>query len=687
MEGRGELAAHPSKRRRVEGAEGEAEDGAASGYVDSAVIEYDEGPQPAAAAAAAPPSPNGEDGVESSDGENVIASELVDRIRGSGADPKDVLMRLGLDTDLVAALDYSEERLWATVHDLLLQMGVERRRPERTPVTSIDEVVDLIRGASSVLILTGAGVSTSCGIPDFRSENGIYARLKTDYPTLPDPQSMFDMKYFKRDQKPFFDFAAEIWPGNFRPAPSHHFIAQVEAHSKLLRNYTQNIDTLEQVAGISRVIQCHGSFSTASCLVCKHRVPSSEIETDVKAKRIPICCKAGTDECPMPPVKEVEGDGVGAVAGRSADDALSTTSFLGPMPPVPPAPTAVAPVGAGGMADTTAPPGSFLHTPAPSGPRAAGESTTGALPGHDGAAVVAEGTPENPSSSYESLPEWLRMMLPKPEPPLQPVMKPDIVFFGQDLPEVFYENLPRDAETCDLVIVIGSSLKVSPVARIPDMIPPEVPQILINREPLPHLKFNAELLGNCDEILEEISARLGWTISPATEARINPSSTPPAIAPQPLPAMGADTEPAAATSDADMSEPCVPSSDGGAIAPDDTSAGPVAPTEGESGHVESEPEARAGFLHGHHFLPPNRFAFPGAVLAYVPSDDEHFSDDDMDEVRGDAAPATADAFEGSTGATVSLANGSADAHAMHPAPCETATITASSPTAAAPAES
>jgi NAD-dependent SIR2 family protein deacetylase len=48
-------------------------------------------------------------------------------------------------------------------------------------------------------------------------------------------QSMFDMKYFKRDQKPFFDFAAEIWPGNFAPAASHHFIQQVEAHGKLLR--------------------------------------------------------------------------------------------------------------------------------------------------------------------------------------------------------------------------------------------------------------------------------------------------------------------------------------------------------------------------------------------------------------------------------------------------------------------
>ena len=50
-------------------------------------------------------------------------------------------------------------------------------------------------------------ISVSCGIPDFRSENGIYARLARDYPNLPDPQAMFDITFFKSDQRPFFDFA------------------------------------------------------------------------------------------------------------------------------------------------------------------------------------------------------------------------------------------------------------------------------------------------------------------------------------------------------------------------------------------------------------------------------------------------------------------------------------------------
>lgn len=50
-------------------------------------------------------------------------------------------------------------------------------------------------------------VSVSCGIPDFRSRNGIYARLAVDFPDLPDPQAMFDINYFRNDPRPFFKFA------------------------------------------------------------------------------------------------------------------------------------------------------------------------------------------------------------------------------------------------------------------------------------------------------------------------------------------------------------------------------------------------------------------------------------------------------------------------------------------------
>lgn len=50
----------------------------------------------------------------------------------------------------------------------------------------------------------------------------------------------------------------EIYPGQFQPSPCHKFISMLDKQGKLLRNYTQNIDTLEQVAGVQRIIQCHG---------------------------------------------------------------------------------------------------------------------------------------------------------------------------------------------------------------------------------------------------------------------------------------------------------------------------------------------------------------------------------------------------------------------------------------------
>lgn len=58
-----------------------------------------------------------------------------------------------------------------------------------------------------------------------------------------------------------------------------------------MRNYTQNIDTLESLAGVTNVLQCHGSFSTASCLRCKDRMPGSVIEPYIMSQRIPYCPK------------------------------------------------------------------------------------------------------------------------------------------------------------------------------------------------------------------------------------------------------------------------------------------------------------------------------------------------------------------------------------------------------------
>ncbi|KAK0051010.1 NAD-dependent protein deacetylase sirtuin-1-like isoform X1 [Biomphalaria pfeifferi] len=262
------------------------------------------------------------------------------------------------------------------------------KRKKLTDINTLDDVLRLLRNSKKIMVLTGAGVSVSCGIPDFRSRDGVYARLAKDFPNLPDPQAMFDIHFFRSDPRPFFKFAKEIYPGQFRPSLCHYFIKLLEEKGKLLRNYTQNIDTLEQVAGIQNVIQCHGSFATASCTVCGYKVESDAIQEDIFNQVIPHCPRCSP----------------------------------------------------------------AVHNA---------------------------------------------------------VMKPDIVFFGESLPEHFHNQMAADKDECDLLIVIGSSLKVRPVALIPNSLPAHVPQILINRERLHHFNFDVELLGNCDGIMAELCRRLG----------------------------------------------------------------------------------------------------------------------------------------------------------------------------------
>ncbi|XP_063817687.1 NAD-dependent protein deacetylase sirtuin-1 isoform X1 [Pseudophryne corroboree] len=299
-----------------------------------------------------------------------------------GTDPRTILKDLLPES--VAPPDLDDMTLWQIVINILSDPP---KRKKRKDINTIEDAVRLLQQSRKIMVLTGAGVSVSCGIPDFRSRDGIYARLAVDFPDLPNPQAMFDIEYFRKDPRPFFKFAKEIYPGQFQPSLCHKFIAMLDKEGKLLRNYTQNIDTLEQVAGIQRIIQCHGSFAMASCLICRHKVDCEAVREDIFNQIVPRCPR-----CP-------------------ADEPLA-------------------------------------------------------------------------------------------------IMKPDIVFFGENLPEQFHRAMKYDKDEVDLLIVIGSSLKVRPVALIPSSIPHEVPQILINREPLSHLHFDIELLGDCDVIINELCQRL-----------------------------------------------------------------------------------------------------------------------------------------------------------------------------------
>ena len=133
-------------------------------------------------------------------------------------------------------------------------------------------------------------ISTSLGIPDFRSKDtGLYAQLA--YLGLNDPQEVFNIELFREDPTIFYSVAKDILPTTNKFSPTHAFIRLLQDKGKLLTNYTQNIDNLEGFAGISpeKLIQCHGSFATATCQACKYRVKCEEIYKDLKAGRVAKC--------------------------------------------------------------------------------------------------------------------------------------------------------------------------------------------------------------------------------------------------------------------------------------------------------------------------------------------------------------------------------------------------------------
>ena len=101
-----------------------------------------------------------------------------------------------------------------------------------------------------IVVLTGAGISVSAGIPDFRSPgSGIYANLQKY--KLSRPEELFTLKYFFEYPHVFYDFAKEFDLENYEPTPTHYFIRMLELKGLLHLNLTQNIDNLEEKTGLS----------------------------------------------------------------------------------------------------------------------------------------------------------------------------------------------------------------------------------------------------------------------------------------------------------------------------------------------------------------------------------------------------------------------------------------------------
>ena len=162
---------------------------------------------------------------------------------------------------------------------------------------ALGPLVKAIKDGKKVTFFNGAGISTSAGIPDFRShKTGLYANLaKLD---LPFAEAVFDIDYFKENPKPFYTLAEELYPGKFPPTKFHHFIKLIQNRGQLHRVYTQNIDTLERLAGVDDefIVEAHGSFAKNFCVDCHKEMSIDTLKKHMKdeAKNgIPTCEHCG----------------------------------------------------------------------------------------------------------------------------------------------------------------------------------------------------------------------------------------------------------------------------------------------------------------------------------------------------------------------------------------------------------
>lgn len=324
---------------------------------------------------------------------------------------------------------------------LQLKIGADKSNTDQEDLPkvleelSVDGIVKYIKAgkATKIITMAGAGISTSAGIPDFRSPGtGLYDNLE-EY-NLPSPQSVFDIEYFKEHPEPFFKLAKSLWPKDkkFQPTVCHRFIKLLHVKGLLLRHYTQNIDSLERSAGLPEelLIEAHGTFHTSHCTSCSKTYSQEFIEGEMAKDSIPTCTDCN-------------------------------------------------------------------H-----------------------------------------------------------VVKPDIVFFGENLPSKFFTHVQSDFEHCNLLIIMGTSLTVQPFARLIDRVPKTCPRLLINLEKVGvssgsgldflsrilsgvqsgGLDFDSEkayrdvaILGTCDEGCESLANALGWKDDMdklSTEGTTRPESGP-----------------------------------------------------------------------------------------------------------------------------------------------------------------
>jgi NAD-dependent deacetylase len=147
-----------------------------------------------------------------------------------------------------------------------------------------ERLLEMIAGAGSVVALTGAGISTASGIPDFRSPGGLWDDE--------DPMEVATLSVFRQDPERFWRFYRSRldMAGSYAPNPGHFFLAHLARLGKLSAVVTQNIDGLHQAAGLDETLvhEVHGSVRELVCLDCGERFPRARLD-ELSESGLPRC--------------------------------------------------------------------------------------------------------------------------------------------------------------------------------------------------------------------------------------------------------------------------------------------------------------------------------------------------------------------------------------------------------------
>ena len=152
---------------------------------------------------------------------------------------------------------------------------------------AIAQTTELLHHARRVVALTGAGISRPSGIPDFRSDSGLW---RAD-----DPMEIASLRGFRANPQRFFRWVRPLLDtiAVAQPNPAHLALAQLEQCDKHVSIITQNIDGLHQRAGSREVLELHGHLRSAVCLECEQQVPAAAVLPRVRKGSIPRCSCGG----------------------------------------------------------------------------------------------------------------------------------------------------------------------------------------------------------------------------------------------------------------------------------------------------------------------------------------------------------------------------------------------------------